>query len=162
MAMQLILLGLATIDQPAATLSEQLKIPQISMQRLFSPFMHDCLQEELEEIQQPDALPSQEAVKLAMLEVRLRQPDARQGWILTGFPTCVAQAKSLHLFLEYLGYPQVKAIHLTVSQAIDNAELSALVEYYQALNSLIQLDSDAIAQITLQNLRECLQISTYV
>ncbi|BAU13998.1 adenylate kinase [Leptolyngbya sp. NIES-3755] len=161
MTMQFILLGLEpkTVDRQALILSERLGIPQISMQRLFSRFMRDRLSEELQAIQQPDALTSQEAVKLAMLEVRLRQPDARQGWILTDFPTCVTQAKSLNLFLEYMGYPQVRAIHLTRSHS---PELSAIVEYYQMLNCLIPIDVETTAQITQEIIDEYLQIATYV
>ncbi|MGG6266001.1 hypothetical protein [Leptolyngbya sp. AN10] len=159
--MQFIFLGLdpKTVDRQALVLSERLGIPQISMQRLFSQFMRDRLSEELRTIQQPGALTSQEAVKLAMLEVRLRQPDARQGWILTDFPICVPQAKSLNLFLEYMGYPQVRAIYLTRSHS---PELSAIVEYYQTLNCLIPVDVETTAQMTQRSIVEHLQIATYV
>ena len=51
---------------------------------------------------------------LAMLEVRLEQPDAAAGFILDGYPRNVAQCEALEALLARMGQPLEVAIKLDV------------------------------------------------
>jgi adenylate kinase len=42
---------------------------------------------------------------LGIIQERLKQPDAKKGFILDGFPRNLAQARSLHAMLEQIGLP---------------------------------------------------------
>ena len=53
-------------------------------------------------------------IMLGMVEQRLGQADAANGFILDGYPRNVAQAKSLDAVLESLGRPVEEAIHIDV------------------------------------------------
>ncbi|MCU0550332.1 MAG: nucleoside monophosphate kinase [Leptolyngbya sp. Prado105] len=186
MTTQLIFLGLekSGVHLQANILAKQIGIPHISMLQLFSRSMRDRFSTELQSIQQFDRLSSPNIEVLAMLEVRLRQPDARQGWILTDFPTNLAQAHSLHLLLEYMGYPQPQAVYFNFSPQIllerssleliyspdsveqrlerNQRQMWPIVEYYQELGCLKTVEGDLAAQIVNEKILEALQIAMFV
>jgi adenylate kinase len=104
----------------AKRLTESLKIPQIStgdmmraergqgteLGKKFDQYMSQGLLV-------PDAL------VLELFEKRLRQPDARNGAILDGYPRTVAQAKALDTLLELMG----RRIDTVVSMEVSLAEM---------------------------------------
>lgn len=172
MTVQLIFLGLesASVNTQAAILSKQLGIPHISMIQLFSRFMRDRLSSDLQAILSSDTI-SPDTEKLAMLEVRLRQSDTRQGWILTDFPQCFTQAQSLHLLLEYMGYSQPQALYLSLTKygllerlsadqlAWNQRLLSPVIEYYQELDCLMMVDGNTTPSIINEKILDRLQIT---
>jgi adenylate kinase len=172
MTMQLIFLGLETVsvNTQAAILAKQLGVPHISMLQLFSHFMRDRCESDLQAIL-PSDMRSPDIEKLAMLEVRLRQSDTRQGWILTDFPKCLAQAQPLHLLLEYMGYSQPQALYLSVAKHILLERLSAdqlawnqrllspVIEYYQELECLMMIDGNTTPSIINERILDKLQIT---
>jgi adenylate kinase len=106
----------------AKRLTESLKIPQIStgdmmraeraagteLGKKFDSYMSQGLLV-------PDAL------VLELFEKRLRQPDARNGAILDGYPRTVAQAKALDTLLELLGrrIDSVVSIEVSLDEMIE-------------------------------------------
>ena len=54
---------------------------------------------------------------LDMMAERLSEPDARQGYVLDGFPRTVAQAEALAERLEQLGAQLDAVVHLNVPEA---------------------------------------------
>jgi adenylate kinase len=61
----------------------------------------------------------EDALVLGMIRERLREPDARAGFILDGFPRNLAQAQALEQLLKTLRQPLDAVVQLEV----DNAEL---------------------------------------
>jgi adenylate kinase len=55
-----------------------------------------------------------DSVVIGLVEERLKQPDAKNGFILDGFPRTTAQADSLGALLERLGCPLDKVVELDV------------------------------------------------
>ncbi|HET6331721.1 MAG TPA: adenylate kinase [Polyangiales bacterium] len=115
----------------AKRLTESMKIPQIStgdMMRaersqgteLGKKFDHYMSQGLLV----PDAL------VLELFEKRLRQPDARNGAILDGYPRTVAQAKALDTLLELMGrrIDSVVSIEVSLAEMIDRVVLRRTCE----------------------------------
>jgi adenylate kinase len=106
----------------AKRLTESMKIPQIStgdmmraergagteLGKKFDSYMSQGLLV-------PDAL------VLELFEKRLRQPDARNGAILDGYPRTVAQAKALDTLLELLGrrIDSVVSIEVSLDEMIE-------------------------------------------
>jgi adenylate kinase len=115
----------------AKRLTESLKIPQIStgdMMRaeraqgteLGKKFDHYMSQGLLV----PDAL------VLELFEKRLRQPDARNGAILDGYPRTVAQAKALDTLLALMGrrIDTVVSMEVSLDEMIDRVVLRRTCE----------------------------------
>ena len=175
MTVQLILLSLETVNVTAQAerVAEQLGLPHISMSQLSSEAMRDRFSPELQALQPYDPVASPDLERLAILEVRLRQRDARQGWILSGFPTSVTQAQALHRLLEDLGYPQPQALYLNWSRSIiqellaqdsphpdqqletNLKQISLVVEYYQELGCLNMVNGDAPISLTHSLTKAC-------
>jgi adenylate kinase len=85
----------------AQKLSEKLGIPQISTGDLFRQNISDGTPLGVEARRYLDAgdlVPS--SLTNALVEDRISQPDAAQGFILDGYPRSVEQAKALHDMLE--------------------------------------------------------------
>lgn len=57
-------------------------------------------------------------IVIAMIQERLSQPDARQGWILDGFPRNVAQADSLTGLLEVINQAYDCTVNLDVPDQV--------------------------------------------
>lgn len=55
-----------------------------------------------------------DSVVIGLVEERLKQPDARNGFILDGFPRTTAQADALGALLARLGKPLEKVVQLDV------------------------------------------------
>ena len=71
-----------------------------------------------------------DALVLELFEKRLRQPDARNGSILDGFPRTVAQAKSLDTLLELMGrrIDAVVSMEVSLDEMIDRVALRRTCE----------------------------------
>lgn len=57
-------------------------------------------------------------IVIAMIQERLSQPDAKQGWILDGFPRNVAQADSLTGLLEVINQAYDCTVNLDVPDQV--------------------------------------------
>ena len=55
-------------------------------------------------------------VIIGMIAERLRDPDARRGFLLDGFPRTIAQAEGLERLLKDLGQPLDRVIYFDVAQ----------------------------------------------
>ncbi|HEY3099754.1 MAG TPA: adenylate kinase [Methylomirabilota bacterium] len=55
-------------------------------------------------------------VIIRMIAERLRQPDARKGFLLDGFPRTIAQAEGLERLLKDLGQPLERVVYFDVSE----------------------------------------------
>ena len=55
-------------------------------------------------------------VIIGMIAERLRAPDARQGFLLDGFPRTIAQAEGLERLLKDLGQPLERVIYFDVAE----------------------------------------------
>jgi adenylate kinase len=55
-------------------------------------------------------------VIIRMIAERLRQPDARNGFLLDGFPRTIAQAEGLDRLLKDLGQPLERVVYFDVSE----------------------------------------------
>jgi adenylate kinase len=55
-------------------------------------------------------------VIIGMIAERLRDPDARQGFLLDGFPRTIAQAEGLERLLKDLGQPLERVIYFDVAE----------------------------------------------
>ena len=57
-----------------------------------------------------------DSVVIGLVKERVAQPDAKNGFILDGFPRTVAQADALAALLEGLGTPLDKVVQIEVSR----------------------------------------------
>src|SRR2546428_11662815 len=57
-----------------------------------------------------------DTLMIDIIKTRLQEPDARNGFILDGFPRTVAQAEALDAMLDQLGRRAGAAIYLPVSR----------------------------------------------
>jgi adenylate kinase len=57
-----------------------------------------------------------DAVIIRMIAERLGRPDAREGFLLDGFPRTIAQAEGLERLLEDLGQPLERVVYFEVSE----------------------------------------------
>jgi adenylate kinase len=55
-------------------------------------------------------------VIIRMIAERLRQPDARNGFLLDGFPRTIAQAEGLERLLKDLGQPLERVVYFDVAE----------------------------------------------
>lgn len=99
----------------AALLKAELKVPHISTGDLLRAAVKAAtpLGLKAKEVMESGHLVSDEIV-LGMLEERLRQDDARAGFILDGYPRNLAQCAALETLLDRLGQPLDIAIKLDV------------------------------------------------
>mgnify|MGYP002777055242 CR=1 FL=1 len=170
MTVQLIFLGLedASVNTQAAILAKQLRLPHISMQKLLSQSLWNSFRSDFRSTHSSLIPTTSDTGMLAMLKARFREPDAYQGWILTGFPTCLAHAQSLYLLLEYMGRSQPQALYLSLDRqvllerlALDTTDtafsatqrlqenqkrLAPVIEYYQELKRLTMADGNSTTQ----------------
>jgi adenylate kinase len=101
----------------AVKLSEKLGIPQISTGELFRSNIENGTKLGLEAKRYLDAgdlVPSDLTNQL--VDDRLSEPDAANGFILDGFPRSVEQAKALHEMLERRGTDIDAVLEFRVSQ----------------------------------------------
>lgn len=101
-----------------------------------------------------------------LVQERLKQPDAQNGWILDGFPRKVTQAVFLEELLLKIGQGEARVINLDASDAVvitrllgrgrkdDSQEVisrrlevyrhdtAPLIEYYQTRHQLITVDGN--------------------
>jgi adenylate kinase len=59
-----------------------------------------------------------DSVVIGLVEERLKEPDAKSGFILDGFPRTTAQADALGALLARLGTPLEKVVELDVPSAL--------------------------------------------
>jgi adenylate kinase len=101
----------------AVKLSEKLGIPQISTGELFRKNIENGTKLGLEAKRYLDAgdlVPSELTNQL--VDERLNDPDAANGFILDGYPRSVEQAKALHEMLERRGTDIDAVLEFRVSQ----------------------------------------------
>lgn len=115
--MRIVLLGAPGSGKgtQAKLLTDQYKVPQISTGDLLRAAVKSGTQLGLQAKAAMDAgrLVSDDLV-LAMIRERLSQPDARNGFILDGFPRNLAQAQTLDAMLERLSQPLDLALLIDV------------------------------------------------
>jgi adenylate kinase len=106
--MRLVLLGAPGSGKgtQATRLKDQLGVPHISTGDLLRAAVaaNTPLGQKAKAVMDAGQLVSDDIV-LGMLEERLSQPDARNGFILDGYPRNLAQADALDTLLERLGQP---------------------------------------------------------
>lgn len=117
--MRLILLGAPASGKgtQGAVLCAQYGVPKIST----GDMLREALAAGTELGKEAGRLMSQgklvpDAVVIGLVEQRLTQPDAKNGFILDGFPRTVAQAEALEARLKALGTPLDKVVQIDVSR----------------------------------------------
>ena len=117
--MRLILLGAPASGKgtQAAVLCEQFGVPKIST----GDMLRAAIAAGTELGKQAAGLMSEgklvpDQVVIGLVKQRLSQPDAKNGFILDGFPRTVAQADALAAALESLGTPLDKVVQIDVSK----------------------------------------------
>lgn len=117
--MRLVMLGLpgAGKGTQADLLAKKLNIPRISTGDMF----REALQSESELgkqvkqfVERGELVP--DSLTVALVEERLNQPDAQDGFILDGFPRTVPQAEALNTTLAAAGKPLDAAVFIDVPQ----------------------------------------------
>lgn len=115
--MRIVLLGAPGSGKgtQAALLEKNLGVPHISTGVLF----REAVRQETPLGQQVKSILDRgelvpDDLTLGLLEERMRQPDAEQGFILDGYPRNLAQAESLDELMERLGRPVQEAILIEV------------------------------------------------
>ena len=117
--MRLILLGAPASGKgtQAAVLCEQFGVPKIST----GDMLRAAIADGTELGKQAAGLMSEgklvpDQVVIGLVKQRLSQPDAKNGFILDGFPRTVPQADALAEALESLGTPLDKVVQIDVSR----------------------------------------------
>lgn len=103
----------------AKILSERFKLAHIATGDLLRARVQDGseLGKRAKKIMEEGQLVSDEIV-IQMIRERLREPDAKKGFILDGFPRTVAQAKALDETLKALGLKLSAALDFEVSESV--------------------------------------------
>jgi adenylate kinase len=116
---RLILLGAPASGKgtQAAVLCEQFGVPKISTGDMLRAELASgsLLGQELGRLMKDGKLVS-DSVVIGLVKERVAQPDAKNGFILDGFPRTVAQADALAALLESLGTPLDKVVQIDVSR----------------------------------------------
>lgn len=117
--MRLILLGAPASGKgtQAAVLCEKFAVPKISTGDMLRAELASGsdLGKELGRLMQDGKLVSDEVV-IGLVKGRVSQPDAKNGFILDGFPRTVPQADALEAMLSTLGTPLETVIQIDVSR----------------------------------------------
>lgn len=103
----------------AARLSQALEIPWISTGDMFRQAIStdtELGREVKGFVEQGELVPDRTAI--ALMRQRLQRDDARNGWILDGYPRTAFQAEELNMLLAELGQVLDKAIYLDVPEAV--------------------------------------------
>jgi len=123
-------------------------------------------------------------VVIGVAEERLRQPDARKGFILDGFPRTAAQAQALDRMLERLGVRLERCVALRVDEdtlverllqraaiegrSDDNEETirkrmrvyrestQPLVDHYRERGALVEVDGEGAIEAVSKRIAEAL------
>jgi len=116
--MRIVLLGAPGSGKgtQAALLEKQLELPHISTGVLFRAAVKNAtpLGQKIKAIMDSgDLVPDD--LTLELLEERMHQADAANGFILDGYPRNLSQAESLDILLEKLGQPVDEAIQIDVN-----------------------------------------------
>lgn len=126
--MRLILIGPPGVGKgtQARRLAEHFAIPQVAT----GDMLRDHVRDETELGQQAQAIMAEgqlvpDDIILAMVEARLREPDAADGFILDGFPRTVPQGVGLTVILERLGIELDAIIAIVVEPDVITTRLSA-------------------------------------
>jgi adenylate kinase len=116
---RLILLGAPASGKgtQAAVLCEKFAVPKISTGDMLRAELASGsdLGKELGRLMQDGKLVSDEVV-IGLVKGRVSQPDAKNGFILDGFPRTVPQADALEAMLSTLGTPLETVIQIDVSR----------------------------------------------
>jgi adenylate kinase len=115
--MRIVLLGAPGSGKgtQAALLEKELGIPHISTGVLFRAAVSEATPLGLKVqsiLDRGELVPDD--LTLELLEERMVQPDASDGFILDGYPRNLAQAEALDILLEKLGQPVEEAIQIDV------------------------------------------------
>jgi len=117
----LILLGAAGAGKgtQAQKLAVRFGIPQISTGDMLRAARREgtALGRKAEEYMNKGQLVPDEVV-IGLVEERLRQPDAKPGFILDGFPRTIPQAEALDGVLHKLGRAKIRVVDVQVPEAI--------------------------------------------
>lgn len=117
--MRLVLLGAPASGKgtQAAVLCEKFGVPKISTGDMLRAELASGseLGQELGSLMKDGKLVS-DSVVIRLVKERVAQPDAKNGFILDGFPRTVAQADALAALLEGLGTPLDKVVQIEVSR----------------------------------------------
>jgi len=117
--MRLILLGAPASGKgtQAAVLTEKFGVPKISTGDMLRAELASGseLGKELGRLMKDGKLVS-DSVVIGLVKDRLAQPDAKNGFILDGFPRTVPQADALEALLTGLGTPLGKVVQIDVSR----------------------------------------------
>ena len=115
--MRIVLLGAPGSGKgtQAALLEKQMDIPHISTGVLFRSAVKEetSLGRQIKTIMDSGELVPDD-LTLDLLEQRMNQADAADGFILDGYPRNLVQAESLDLLLETLGWPLDDAVQIEV------------------------------------------------
>lgn len=126
--MRLILLGPPGVGKgtQACRLAEHFGIPQVAT----GDMLRDHVRKETELGRQAQAIMAKgklvpDDIILAMVEARLREPDAADGFILDGFPRTVPQGVGLTVILERLDVTLDAIVAISVKQNVILTRLAA-------------------------------------
>ncbi|HLT58488.1 MAG: adenylate kinase [Limnochordales bacterium] len=117
--MRLVMLGLpgAGKGTQGELLAQRLGIPRISTGDMFREALRSetALGRQVKEyVERGELVPDH--LTVALVEERLKQPDARAGFVLDGFPRTVPQARALDEKLAAAGRPLHAAVYINVPQ----------------------------------------------
>lgn len=103
----------------AKLLAERLKVPAISTGEILRAAVaeHNPLGVQAKSVMETGELVSDDLI-VALIRERTRQPDARDGFILDGFPRTLAQGRSLDAMLAEDGHTLSGVVNFSVPEPI--------------------------------------------